>query len=137
MSDQTTNHLTSPTDPIPAAVVSNGIVMRSDTGPAIVGTRISVYDIMDYLHEDWPPKLIRDWLGLTDVQIGSAITYIQEHKEQLEREYRELELEAEENRRYWEEFARNRPMPPPITDSPERAALRAKLAEFRSKLPEE
>ncbi|MEX2141081.1 MAG: DUF433 domain-containing protein [Pirellulales bacterium] len=107
--------------------------MRSDRGPTIAGTRISVYDIMDYLHEEWPPKLIRDWLGLTQVQIDSAMAYIRANKDQVEKEYQDLEKQSEEIRRYWEEYNRNRPAPEPVPDTPRRAAFRAKLEEWKSR----
>jgi len=41
-------------------------VIRNSLGLAIAGTRITLYDIMDYLQEGWPPKLIQHWFDLTD-----------------------------------------------------------------------
>lgn len=38
--------------------ISQTTVVRNSLGLAIAGTRITLYDIMDYLTNDWPPKLI-------------------------------------------------------------------------------
>lgn len=122
----------------PAAAANvEGMVTRTERGLVIRGTRTTLYSIMDYVHKDWPTERIRDWLGLNDEQISGAMAYIHEHREQVESEYQKVLRMAAESRRYWEEFARNRPKPPPLPDTPERAALRAKLEEFRSKLPRE
>jgi uncharacterized protein (DUF433 family) len=111
------------------------IVVRTERGLTIAGTRITLYSIMDYVKEDWPPKLIRDWLDLTDEQIAGVMQYIDEHREEVEREYEQVVREAEELRAYYEE--RNRElleriaaMPP----KPEHAAIHAKIAAHRAKL---
>jgi uncharacterized protein (DUF433 family) len=82
------------------------IVVRTERGLTIAGTRITLYSVMDYVKEDWPPKLIRDWLNLTDEQIAGVMQYIAEHREVVEAEYEQVVREAEEIRAYWEE--RNR-----------------------------
>jgi len=110
-------------------------VVRTGRGLSIAGTRITLYAIMDYIKADWPPRLIQDWLSLTDRQIQDVIEYIEEHREEVETEYRQVLEEAEENRRYWEERNRERlaeiaSLPP----KPEQAAIRAKLAAHKAKL---
>ena len=136
MSDQTNNQHKVSSAP---ANASNGedMVARTERGLVIRGTRLTLYTIIDHLHADWSIERIRDSFRLSDEQMNGAMAYIHSHREQVEKEYRHVLRIAEENRRYWEEFARNRPPPPPTPDTPERAALRAKLAEFRSKLPKE
>jgi uncharacterized protein (DUF433 family) len=118
---------------------SNGeeIVVRTERGLTIRGTRITLYSIMDYVHADWPTEQIKYWMGLNDEQIGGALAYIHAHRDEVDREYEEVVKMADESRRYWEEFARNRPKPPPMPETPERAALRAKFEEWKSKLPQE
>jgi uncharacterized protein (DUF433 family) len=120
-----------------ANLIGQGIVMRTDMGPAIEGTRISIYTIMDYLHDDWPPQLIRDWLGLTQLQIDCALAYIDAHREQLETEYQQLEKEQEKDRQYWEERVRNSPKPKPVLDTPEKVALWAKFEAWKNQLPDD
>jgi uncharacterized protein (DUF433 family) len=137
MNDQNASHSIASALPTTSTSNGEGIIMRSDLGPTIAGTRINIYDVMDYLHEEWPPKLIRDWLGLSDAQINSALAYIHENRDRVEKEYRELEQQAKEDRRYWEEYNRNRPKPPQPPDTAERAALRAKLEALKNRLPKE
>jgi uncharacterized protein (DUF433 family) len=103
-------------------------IIRTDRGLSIDGTRMMLYDVMDFFTLGYPRDAIRDRLLLTDAQIDAALQYIHEHRAEVETEYRQILQEAEENRRYWEErlrehLARN-PRPPM---SPEQAALRAKF----------
>jgi len=110
-------------------------VVRNSLGLAIAGTRITLYDIMDYLKENWPPKLIRDWLNLTDNQMADVMAYIEEHRDEVEAEYQQVLTYADEVRAYWEErnrerFARIATLPPP----PGKEALWEKLQEKKAKL---
>jgi uncharacterized protein (DUF433 family) len=118
------------------------IERRADLGLAISGTRITLYDLLDYLHDGWPPHLIRDWLNLTDAQVHAALDYIATHRDEVEAEYRQVLAAAEESRRYWDERNRERfaaiaakhaAAPPDAR----RDAMRAKLAEQRARLERE
>ncbi len=63
------------------AVSNNQIaIIRTERGMTIAGTRITIYDIMDFLKAQYPPKLIRDRFNLTDAQINSALSYIDTRK---------------------------------------------------------
>ncbi|MGK7923892.1 MAG: DUF433 domain-containing protein [Spirulina sp.] len=86
---------------------STGIA-RTERGLAIVGTRITLYDIMDDLKAGYPYKYTRDTLELTDAQLQAALDYIETHKTEVEKEYREVLQNAEEIRQYWEERNRDR-----------------------------
>ncbi len=81
-------------------------VVRNDYGLSIVGTRITLYDVMDYVTENWPPELIQYWLNLTDEQIADVMDYIENNRSEVEAEYKIVLQQAEEIRLYWEE--RNR-----------------------------
>lgn len=37
-------------------------IIRTERGLTIAGTRITLYDVMDYLTSGWFPQLIQDWL---------------------------------------------------------------------------
>ncbi len=52
------------------ATGTRSTVVRTSRGLSIADTRITLYDIMDYLTADWPPKLIQQWLNLSDTQIA-------------------------------------------------------------------
>ncbi len=88
--------------------VSNGrsAIIRTERGLTIVGTRITLYDVIDFLKAQYPPKLIRDKFNLSDTQIKAALSYLEANRTQVEAEYQEVLHTREEIRQYWEE--RNR-----------------------------
>lgn len=103
-------------------------VVRNQRGLSINGTRITLYDVMDYLRAGLSPEEIQEWLPLSQQQLAEAIEYITTHRAQVEAEYHQVVAEAEENRCYWEERNRDRlariaSMPP----KPEHAAAWEKL----------
>jgi uncharacterized protein (DUF433 family) len=111
----------------PASNGQPGII-RTERGLMIAGTRITLYDVMDYVTAEYPPKFIRSMLNLTDEQVNAALSYIEANRAEVEAEYQIVLKEAEEIRQYWEErnrehFARIAAMPP----KPGREALWAKL----------
>jgi len=69
----------------------------------IAGTRITLYQLMDYIHAGYPPKLIRHYFYVTDEQFSAAISYIEANLDEVEAEYQIVLKIAEENRKYWEE----------------------------------
>jgi uncharacterized protein (DUF433 family) len=110
-------------------------VVRTSRGLSIAGTRITLYDVMDYVRAGEPPATIQKWLKLTDQQIAAAMAYIEQHRMEVEAEYDQVLREAEENRRYWEErnrehFEAMESLPP----TPEQAAIRARIAAHKKKL---
>jgi uncharacterized protein (DUF433 family) len=113
---------------------SQTTVVRTDRGLSISGTRITLYDVMDYVSAGWPAHLIRDRLQLTDRQISDAMAYIEANHTEVERAYRAVLQTAEENQRYWQEknqerFARIASSPPKL----EQAETRAKLQAWKAK----
>jgi hypothetical protein len=114
------------------------IVVRTERGLTIAGSRKTLYQVMDYVTAGWPPKLIRDWMDLTDAEIDGVMAYIAEHRAEVEAEYQQVLKDAEEERRYWEERNRERfaqiAALPPGTDYPE---ARAKLAAYKRELESE
>jgi uncharacterized protein (DUF433 family) len=109
-------------------------IIRTERGLTIAGTRISLYDVIDLLKAQYPPKLIGDKFNLTDVQINAALSYIETNKTQVEAEYQEVLQNREEIRQYWEErnrdrFARIAAMP----HKPGQEVLWAKLEEQKAR----
>jgi uncharacterized protein (DUF433 family) len=109
-------------------------VIRTERGLTIAGTRITLYDVMDYVSAQYPPKFIRAMLSLTDEQIDAALSYIQTHRVAVETEYQAVLQESEELRRYWEEqnqelFAKIAAKPPNRGTE----AIRAKLQVAKAK----
>jgi uncharacterized protein (DUF433 family) len=108
---------------------------HTSRGLSIAGTRITLYALLDYLHADWPPKLIQDWFNLTDQQMADVLAYLTEHRDEVEREYQQVLHQAEANRQYWEEHNRERlarlaQLPPKPDKEAVIAKLRARKAEL-------
>ncbi len=115
-------------------VHSQDIVIRTGRGLSIVGTRITLYQVMDYIKANWPPKLIQHWLELNDQQITAVLNYIETHRDEVETEYQTVLKQAEEDRQYWE--TRNREHFAAISRrplKPGQEALRAKLQAWKAK----
>ncbi|MDQ2998403.1 MAG: DUF433 domain-containing protein [Chloroflexota bacterium] len=90
---------------------------------------------MDYVTADWPSKLIRDRLNLTDAQITNVMAYIATHRAEVEADYQDVLQEAHVNRQYWEDrnherFAQIAALPP----KPGQEALREKLRVWKARL---
>jgi uncharacterized protein (DUF433 family) len=118
-------------------VASNGQpgIIRTERGLTIAGERITLYDVMDYVSAQYPPKFIGDMLNLTDEQVNAALSYIEANRTEVEAEYLTVLREAEEIRQYWEErnrerFAQIKALPP----KPGQEAIRAKLQAWKEKL---
>jgi len=110
----------------------NAAIIETGRGPTIAGTRISLYDVMDYLKDDWHPKHIARWLRLTPEQIAGAMDYLREHGAEMEQRYANMLRRAEEERRYWEERNKDRenwPVGPPANYKI--AIARARLAAIK------
>jgi uncharacterized protein (DUF433 family) len=70
--------------------MQNTIIDRG-RGPEIAGTRITVYDIMDYYYQSgWNNAAIAAFLRLSPAQVQAAIDYIEEHKQQVLADYKEI-----------------------------------------------
>jgi uncharacterized protein (DUF433 family) len=85
-----------------------GEIIRTERGLTIAGTRITLYDVMDYVTAQYPPKFIQGLFDLTEEQINAALTYIETHRAEVEAEYHQVLEEAEELREYYEEQNRER-----------------------------
>ena len=109
-------------------------IIRTERGLTISGTRITLYDVMDYVSAKYPTKFICSLLDLTEAQINTALSYIESNSSEVEAEYQLILKQAEENRQYWEErnrehFARVEATPP----QPGREHLRTKLQQQKAR----
>ena len=57
----------------------------------IVGTRISVWDVLHHLENDWPTDEIAKVLGLSDVQVQAAVEYIHAHRDEVMQVHQRIE----------------------------------------------
>ena len=65
----------------------NAEIIDRGRGPEIKGTRITVYDILDYVLECWPRDQIAVWFRLSSAQVDAALQYIWGHKIEILTEY--------------------------------------------------
>jgi uncharacterized protein (DUF433 family) len=83
-------------------------IIRTERGLTIAGTRITLYDVMDYVIGQYPPKFIQGLFELTEEQINAALAYIESNRSEIETEYQQVIREAEALRQYYEEQNRER-----------------------------
>src|SRR5262249_31183709 len=98
-------------------------IINRGRGPEIAGTRITVFDVMDYLKHGWHRDRIAALFRLSSRDVQAAINYIEEHREQVETDYRRI---LERHRMYRH--------PPDVQAKVEqcRDAARRRLEEVRS-----
>ena len=114
---------------------SQTTVVRTSRGLSIAGTRITLYDVMDYLTAGWPPTLIQHWLNLTEQQMTDVMAYITQHYDAVEQEYQCVLQQAQEIQQYWEAKHRERPGPSTnVPSQPDHEALRATLRAWKARL---
>jgi len=87
-------------------------ILRTERGLSIAGTRITIYQLMDYLKADQPTAVIKDLFRLSDEEMNGDLEYILEYLKQYpykdEEEYQEVLRQAEASRTYWEQRNRER-----------------------------
>jgi uncharacterized protein (DUF433 family) len=83
-------------------------IIRTERGLTIAGTRITLYDVMDYVVGQYPPKFIQGLFELTEAQINAVLAYIEANRSEVEAEYQQVIRETEELRQYYEERNRER-----------------------------
>jgi uncharacterized protein (DUF433 family) len=93
-------------------------------GPQIAGTRITVFDVMDYSKHDWHRDRIATLFRLSSRDVQAAIDYIEAHRAEVEAEYQHI-LDRHHNYRY----------PPEVQAKIDRCRQRAgeRLTEIRSR----
>jgi len=67
-----------------AAIIDRG------RGPEIAGTRITVFDVMDYLKDGWHRDRIAALFLLSSRDVQAAIDYIAAHRDEVEVEYQRI-----------------------------------------------
>ena len=70
--------------------MTESVIIDRGRGPEIAGTRITVYDIVDYLEEGWHPTAIAAFFRISSREVGAALRYIEEHEEEVRAEYQRI-----------------------------------------------
>ena len=99
--------------------VAESTIIDRGRGPEISGTRITVFDVMDYLKHGWHRDRIAALFRLSSRDIQVAIDYIAEHREEVEAAYQrildrhhnytyppEVQAKLEESHRKFVEFVK-------------------------------
>jgi uncharacterized protein (DUF433 family) len=103
-------------------------IINRGRGPEIAGTRITVYDVMDYLKHGWHRDRIAALFRLSSRDVQAAMEYLEAHREQVEADYRRI-LDRHRTYRY----------PPDVQAKVDRCreAAQRRLAEIRRRRTEE
>lgn len=72
------------------ATTTDTTIINRGRGPEIAGTRITVYDVMDYLSDGWQCDEIARLFRLSPGDVQAAIDYIESHREAVEAEYERI-----------------------------------------------
>lgn len=101
------------------------LIVDRGRGPEIAGTRITVFDVMDYLKHGWHRDRIAALFRLASRDVQAAIDYIHSHREEIEAQYQDL-LERHRGFRY----------PPDVQAKVDRCrqAAERRLAQVRDRL---
>jgi uncharacterized protein (DUF433 family) len=113
----------------------NSIIVETEWGLTISGTRITLYDVMGYVDAGYTQAEIAESMELDSSEIQAALDYIEANQATVEAEYQEVVKSAEANRQYWED--RNRQHLAQVAampHNPEQDALRQKLKAAREQL---
>jgi uncharacterized protein (DUF433 family) len=70
-------------------------IILTERGLTIAGTRITLYDVMDYYLAQYPPKFIGSLFNLSETTIQDAIAYIEANRAAVDAEYYEVLQDAE------------------------------------------
>ena len=62
-------------------------IIKTGRGPEIAGTRITVYDVIEYSETGWHRDRIAAILGLSSHEVEAAIRYIEEHRDEVMASY--------------------------------------------------
>jgi uncharacterized protein (DUF433 family) len=76
-------------------------IIRIERVLTISGTRITLYDVMDYVKAQYPAKFIQGLFELTDEQINAALSYIEINRDAVEADYAQVVRETEELQVYY------------------------------------
>ncbi len=92
-------------------------------GPEIEGTRITVYDVVDYWRKGWQHEQIAGLFRLPPDDVQEAIRYIEQHHDEVMADYQKI-VDRHRNYEY----------PPEVKDKLRRSRekFQARLAELRA-----
>ncbi len=82
-----------------ASAILDSTIVNRGRGPEIAGTRITVFDVMDYLKHGWHRDRIAALFRLSSRDVQAAIDYIETHREEVAADYQRI-LERHQSYQY-------------------------------------
>ena len=82
-----------------APQIQESVIINRGRGPEISGTRITVYNVMDYYTTGWHRDEIAALFRLASRDIQAAIDYIEARKEEVTADYQKI-LDRHRNYKY-------------------------------------
>ncbi|MEM7132870.1 MAG: DUF433 domain-containing protein [Chloroflexota bacterium] len=108
-------------------------IIETGFAPIISASRVSVYDVMIDHDDGDSPQQIGDTYNLSPHQVEVALDYIEEHRDILAPQLKEILIKKAENEKYHRAIAEERRKQIPIDHSPRGRKLRALIEESRQK----
>ncbi|MCI0391188.1 MAG: hypothetical protein MOB07_20805 [Acidobacteria bacterium] len=91
------------------------LIEETARGPSIAGTRITIYSVMDCLKLGLSRNYAKASFRISDEELDAVIEYIEQHKEQVERDYERILRRSEElQERYRKIQLERSPFPPDL-----------------------
>ena len=104
------------------------LIVETRQGLCIVGTRITVFSVMDYLKGEWRRDFVKQVMGISDEQWDAVLAYIARHKEAVENEYAAIVRRSEARRVSYDKLFHERlPCPPHLPLEEQVSCLRQRL----------
>lgn len=113
-----------------STTTTEALIVETPRGPSLAGTRITVYSVMDLIKANRSKRYIEQMMRLTPEQVDAVFAYVEEHQEEVERDYAEILRRSEELRLRYEEQnpARSR-FPPEMPWEERRKLMLERLAQ--------
>jgi uncharacterized protein (DUF433 family) len=110
------------------------LIEKTPRGPSIAGTRITVYSVMDYIKNNRSKEYILEMLPMiTAEQLDAVYDYIEQHREEVERDYARILRRSEElQERYKKVQLERSPFPPDMPDEEKRKLMLQRIAEMKA-----
>jgi len=83
--------------------MSTNPVSRTERGLVVTGTRITLYEILDYRVAGWTLDRMADQLSLEKGVLTETLAWMDENRDLAARESEEVNARSRENRAYWEQ----------------------------------
>jgi uncharacterized protein (DUF433 family) len=107
------------------------LIVETPRGPSIAGTRITVYSVMDLIKADWSRERILQFMPITARQLDAVYAYIEQHREEVERDYDRILRRSEELRARYKKIQLERsPFPPDLPAEEKRRLMLQRIAEM-------